>query len=367
MKFSIITVCYNSIKTIEQTIESVLSQNYSNLEYIIVDGGSTDGTCDLIEKYRKEISVYISESDHGLYDAMNKGIEVSTGDIVAFLNSDGWYEIGTLEKVRRYFEDSTIDIVSGIMYMWTGKICSKYSVDRQNRENVFFESIYPQPALFVKRELFLRFGGFDTSYQIAADTKWIMNAYINGANILCVDDCFTYFRYGGISTVKEYEAFEEQYRAALECLKGKNFGQLEERVNNFYTLERQRLRKVKEKKDFKTALENRMEEVRKLFDYETKYYIWGTGMRGAICLDIFETLGLPIEGFIDSYLKKKSVAGYPVILPEEIHSDYMICITPKNYEKEIIEQLKSMGISENKYFTYFDMYEEIAELGRKNS
>ncbi len=365
MKFSIITVCYNSVKTVEQTIQSVLSQNYNDLEYIIVDGGSTDGTSDIIEKYKKRISIYISEPDHGLYDAMNKGIHRASGDVVAFLNSDDWYEAGTLEKVRGYFEHNKVDIVSGNMYMWTERICNKYAVDRKNKENVFFDSIYPQPALFVKRKMYLQFGGFDTSYKVAADTKWIMNAYVNGANILCVDDCFTYFRYGGISTVREYEGIEEQYRATLECIRGKDLIQLEEKVNNFYIQELQKMKKVKEKKLFKIALENRKAKVQELFDYNNKYYIWGVGMRGALCLDTFEMLELPIAGFIDSYPKQKNVAEYPVILPEEINSDYMICITPKNYQEEIIEQLKSMGISENRYFTYFDMFEKIAELGRE--
>lgn len=364
MKFSIITVCYNSVKTIEQTIQSVLRQDYDELEYIIVDGGSTDGTTAVIEQYRKKISVYISEPDRGLYDAMNKGINRASGDVVAFLNSDDWYERGTLEKVREYFNRNEVDIVSGNMYMWTDRVCSRYGVDRKNRENVFFESIYPQPALFVKRELYLRFGGFDLSYKVAADTKWIMNAYVNGAEILCVDDCFTYFRYGGISTVREYEALEEQYRAALACLQGKGLKQLEGKINAFYTSECRKMRKVKEKEAFRNAMEDRKAEVRELFDQDTEYYIWGAGMRGALCLDIFETLGLPVAGFIDSCAAQKKVTGYPVIFPEEINSDYRICITPKNHEKEIMDQLKNMGISEDRYFTYFDMFESIAKLGK---
>lgn len=363
MKFSIITVCYNSVNTIEQTIQSVLSQHYSDLEYIVVDGASTDGTSSLIEKYRQEIAVYISEPDCGLYDAMNKGIDRASGDVIAFLNSDDWYEAGTLDKVRRYFEYNDPDIVSGSMYMWTKKMCSKYGVERHNKENVFFESIYPQPALFVKRKLYLQLGGFDLSYKVAADTKWIMNAYVHGADILCVDDCFTYFRYGGISTVREYEALEEQYRAALECLRGQGQRRLEEKINAFYIPELQRMKKVKEKKYFMEAMANRKTEVRQLFDYSTQYYIWGIGMRGALCLDIFETLELPIAGFIDSYAKQRRIAGYSVILPEKINAGYKICITPKNYEEEIIGQLKDMGVSEDRYFTYFDMFEKIAELG----
>ena len=92
MKISVITVCYNSSATIERTIQSVIRQNYSDLEYIIIDGGSTDGTLDVIAKYQPYISLCISEPDNGIYDAMNKGLERTTGDVVAFLNSDDWYE-----------------------------------------------------------------------------------------------------------------------------------------------------------------------------------------------------------------------------------------------------------------------------------
>ena len=91
MKVSIITVSYNSARTIEQTICSVLAQNYTPLEYIIIDGGSTDGTVDIIRSYEKQITYWVSECDGGLYEAMNKGIQRATGEVIGILNSDDWY------------------------------------------------------------------------------------------------------------------------------------------------------------------------------------------------------------------------------------------------------------------------------------
>ena len=113
MKVSIITVVFNGIRTIEQTIKSVLNQSYKNIEYIIIDGGSTDGTLDIIRKYENYLSYIISEPDHGIYDAMNKGIQKSTGDIVGIINSDDWYEVNTVSQVVERFESFAVDLVYG--------------------------------------------------------------------------------------------------------------------------------------------------------------------------------------------------------------------------------------------------------------
>ena len=111
MKISIVTVTLNSEKTLERTIKSVLGQNYSDVEYIIIDGGSTDGTLNIIEKYKDKISKVISEKDNGLYDAMNKGIKLSTGDIVGILNSDDFfYNEEVLSIVANSFEDKEIKL-----------------------------------------------------------------------------------------------------------------------------------------------------------------------------------------------------------------------------------------------------------------
>lgn len=360
MRISVITVCYNSVATIEQTIQSVLSQGYDDLEYIMIDGGSTDGTLKIIDKYKDKIAICLSEPDNGVYDAMNKGLERATGDIVAFLNSDDWYDSGVLHKVKRYFEESRADIVSGNVYFYISGICKKMILDRANREKIFVEAIYPHPALFVKRRLYNEFGKFDTTYITGADTKWIMNAWVKGADILCVDDCFTFFRYGGISTTGEYDTLEQHYQISLSIIRENHLEGMEEKVNDFYHLKRIEAEKDKR---IRIAFKKKQIEIKKLFNYNKKYYIWGAGIRGGLCLKMFDALNLPIIGFIDSNKEQDEISGYPVLCPEEMELDNMICITPQNSEQEIQKHLRMMGIKECEYFTYSDMIQWIAALG----
>ena len=112
-KISIITVVKNSSNTIEKTIKSVLAQEYKNLEYIIIDGGSTDGTLEIIKEYKKNISIFLTEKDNGIWDAMNKGIKIAKGDIIGFLNSDDNYNPSTINIVNNYFNNYDIDFLFG--------------------------------------------------------------------------------------------------------------------------------------------------------------------------------------------------------------------------------------------------------------
>ena len=123
-KISVITVVKNSAGTIEKTIQSVLSQKYENLEYLIIDGKSTDGTLDIINKYRENISFIESQKDNGIWDAMNKGISLAKGDIIGFLNADDVYNENTLKIVDNYFNGNKIDFLFGsvkkykVMHYW---------------------------------------------------------------------------------------------------------------------------------------------------------------------------------------------------------------------------------------------------------
>ena len=130
MKISIITVCFNSSKTIEKTLQSILSQTYNNIEYIVVDGGSFDSTLEILKKYTKIISKLISEPDKGLYDALNKGIKSATGDIVGILNSDDIYnDEKVIENIAYFHNNNNIEVSLGNIIQITdsGKITRKYS------------------------------------------------------------------------------------------------------------------------------------------------------------------------------------------------------------------------------------------------
>ena len=140
-KVSIITVVYNGVRTIEKTIQSVIHQTYKDIANIVIDGASTDGTQQIVEKYMNHISYYSSEKDEGLYHAMNNGNRKATGDIIGILNSDDWYERDVFEKVKKYFNGSNADMISGNIYLHSSDGQNhKYVLDRENKEkNIVWE------------------------------------------------------------------------------------------------------------------------------------------------------------------------------------------------------------------------------------
>jgi glycosyltransferase involved in cell wall biosynthesis len=181
MKISIITVSYNSAATIGKTFISVKGQTYSNIEYIVVDGNSTDGTIELIKKNKGLITRWISEPDLGLYDAMNKGIKMATGDIVGILNSDDtFYNKEVLEKVAEFHKINEIDASVGdiIQHKENGKSVRRYSSIHWNPEKLKIGFMPPHPAIFFKRELFNRLGNYELSFKIGADYELITRFFL---------------------------------------------------------------------------------------------------------------------------------------------------------------------------------------------
>lgn len=178
-KLSVITVCFNSVETIEDTIRSVASQSHPDIEYVIVDGGSTDGTLAIIDKYRRQITTVISEPDQGIYDAMNKGIDIATGDIVAFINADDFYASdNVLEKIVEAFNDPQIDAIYGdLCYV---KKNNPSQTVRYWKSSPFVPTSFekgwcpPHPTFVVRRHFYKRLGVFNLRYQIAADVELMM-------------------------------------------------------------------------------------------------------------------------------------------------------------------------------------------------
>ena len=155
MKVSIITVCYNSQKTIENTIKSVISQNYKNYEYIIIDGGSTDNTIKIINKYKKNIHIFKSEKDKGIYDAINKGIKNSTGSVISILHSDDiFYNNFTTQKVMSHFKiNPKLDCLIGntiITNNSSKKNIRNYKANFFKKWMLYFGYSPPHPSTFFK-------------------------------------------------------------------------------------------------------------------------------------------------------------------------------------------------------------------------
>jgi glycosyltransferase involved in cell wall biosynthesis len=187
MKISIITVCFNSAETIGHTLRSVREQTYGNVEHIVVDGGSTDKTLEIVAKEGKHVTKLLSEKDKGIYHAMNKGIALSSGEVVGFINADDFYASSdVLKDVVRVFEKTGVDSCFGdLCYV---SLLHPSRIVRYWRSKDFvpgsFESGWcpPHPTFFVRRSIYERLGGFDLDFKIAADFE-LMARYLECACI----------------------------------------------------------------------------------------------------------------------------------------------------------------------------------------
>ena len=207
MKISVITVCYNSIATLQDTLESILRQTYPDMESIVVDGASKDGTVELIEKYSHQFSgrmKWLSEPDKGIYDAMNKGISMATGDIIGFLNADDYYQDGgVLETIAEAFARHGADAVHGNLHYINGarEIVRTWR-GTEYRPGSFQRGWSPaHPTFYCKRDCFTRYGGFDPAIGSAADFE-LMLRFIekNHISTAYIDRDMVFMRTGGSST-----------------------------------------------------------------------------------------------------------------------------------------------------------------------
>lgn len=181
MKISIITVCYNSSKTIEKTFQSVKNQSYTDVEYIVIDGKSQDGTLDIINEYSDIISQWVTEPDKGLYDAMNKGIKMATGDLVGILNSDDFFKDNkVLENIAKFHTVNTIDASVGniIQFNEAGKPVRKYSAKKWYPTKLKIGFMPPHPAVFINRILFEKYGYYHLDFKIGADYELITRFFL---------------------------------------------------------------------------------------------------------------------------------------------------------------------------------------------
>jgi len=203
-KISIITTAFNSAKTIIDTLKSVSGQSYQNIEHIIVDGSSIDGTIDIIKKYERNNVKIISEPDDGIYDALNKGIRLASGDIIGILHSDDLYaDENVLSKIAESFSDSSIDgIYTDLIYVAQNDI---NKIFRYWKSRDFYPELLkkgwmpPHPTVFLRKSIYEKFGLFDTSYKIAADYDFMLRIFSGGANLKYLPFVSYKMRTGGVS------------------------------------------------------------------------------------------------------------------------------------------------------------------------
>jgi len=205
---SIITVVFNGEKYLEETIQSVINQTNDNVEYIIIDGGSNDGTLDIIKKYEGAIDYWISEKDSGIYDAMNKGISLCSGEIVGIVNADDIIYSDTLSKVSEAISMRDIDYVHGSVHFMNEKgvvLGEMFSLSSEDIENKKYIDIpFPHPSLFVKKNIYREIGLFNTTFKLSADYDFslrLLGKNYKGFNLGMVTGKFrSGGNSGGIST-----------------------------------------------------------------------------------------------------------------------------------------------------------------------
>lgn len=184
MKVSIITVCYNSVKTIKDVIDSVVNQTYNNIEYIVIDGASKDGTIDVVLSYGEKVSKFISEPDNGIYNAMNKGIKIATGDIVGILNSDDFFNNNqVVQRIVNEFNISDIDALYGdVQFVKPDnlfKVVRYYSSKNFSPKRFKYGFMPAHPSFYVKRSYFEKIGYYQENYKIGADYELLIRFLYN--------------------------------------------------------------------------------------------------------------------------------------------------------------------------------------------
>ncbi|WP_298690878.1 glycosyltransferase family 2 protein [uncultured Sulfuricurvum sp.] len=210
---SIITVSYNAAATIEETILSVINQDYKNIEYIIIDGCSTDGTLDIIRKYEDKIAYWVSEKDYGLYHAMNKGIEYANGEIIGIINADDYYYAGAISNVIKTFKDKKLNQHIFFGDMQYGDILVPGWRPKAIKRSAFGT----HPSMFVPREVYAAIGIYKLQYKILSDYDFMYRAFnIHKILPLYLNERIAFFRPGGLSSNNIFRAYTEEMLIKLE-------------------------------------------------------------------------------------------------------------------------------------------------------
>ena len=223
MKISIVTVCYNSAATIRDTLESVLSQTYDNIEYIVVDGASKDSTLDIVNEYAGKIARLISEPDKGIYDAMNKGVNIATGDFIGILNSDDIFaNPDTVESLVTFLranpdcDASYADLVF-VERTDTTVVTRKYSSKSFSSWKIRFGFMVPHPTFYARKQLFTDYGVYKLGYRVSADFELMTRFITRKITLLRHDAVMVKMREGGISTTGFWWKIHQNLEIVRAC------------------------------------------------------------------------------------------------------------------------------------------------------
>lgn len=214
---SIVTIVLNGEGVVRETVESVLRQTYPDVEYIVIDGGSSDGTTAILREYDARSVDWISESDKGISDAFNKGINRARGEIIGLLNAGDWYEPDTVKQVVEAFgANPEVGVVCGAVQFWRGK--QKEYRCESVPELLEREMTVAHPTCFVRADLYRQAGGFSPEYKLAMDYELLLRLKHRGANFVALDQVLTNMQHDGVSEENWKAALRETHRARTEVL-----------------------------------------------------------------------------------------------------------------------------------------------------
>lgn len=367
MKISIVTVCYNSAKTIEQTIRSVLNQPYQDKEYIIIDGGSTDGTVEIIRRYESKLSYWCSEPDEGLYDAMNKGICKATGDVVGIINSDDWYASDVFGAIAETFRATNAQVLYGdVVNVSTlgGKLYR--NGDNIKQEEIHIRFVYEHPGVFVRRKIYERYGSFNCKYKIAADYDLLLRFYCEKASFVHFPYVVAYFRLdGGLSRANSWRAYRELRKIPLEYSSyAKKTAETIRQIEARFVMKRKR-----------NVMRFLYERLQRCLDAETLKHCWsyfldntkdciifGAGEDGIECYRWLHASGWKVRCFVDNAKErqKEFVEEIPILSPEILRREkdgVNVLIALTNHQQEAKTQLDVYAFPSYGYFDFYELQE----------
>lgn len=336
-KVSIITVTYNIVETIEQTIQSVLDQTYDNIEYIIIDGISTDGTWETICKYKELVDCIIHEPDKGLYDAMNKGIQLASGDVIGIINGDDWYEKDTVKKAVEFMQNSGADMVYGDMNIIDSE-GNEIKVGKREIKNLWVDMV-PHPTVFVKKNIYKIYGMFNLKYNIVADYEMILRFYVHGVKIEYIDDTLANFRKGGLTTRKRLECAKQVKDVSMtyieQCYEKGKYIKL---INRKYTNTLLNIIYEKEDSLFKDLLKEKIGN--------QSLCVYGAGRWGHRIIEKLNRCKIDISFIVDCNkdITGKSIGNVKIYLPEKLKNwEGYIFVATIDYDDvcNTLEQMKN--------------------------
>ena len=219
-RISVVTIVRNGVGTLPRAMESVFSQDAAGIEYIVVDGGSTDGTLDILRASDDRIALWVSEADAGISDAFNKGIALSRGEIIGLLNSDDWYEPGAIGAVLEKMRETGADIVCGDLQYWEDS--RRTYLAGSAPDKLARGMTIGHPTVFVRRDCYRRLGLYRLDFKLAMDYEWLLRARTAGARFAVLDRCIANMQGGGVGDRRWRDSQREVAKARALHIPGEN-------------------------------------------------------------------------------------------------------------------------------------------------